>query len=150
MVSEGAGQGVLTLACLQDLSQARGRWGGAAEGFLSLFGTTVVGGTYGYGTVFELTPGANGTWTEAVLYSFCAGNNCPDGVGPSSSLIFDAAGNLYGTTAYGGASGVGCGGSGCGTVFELQPGSGGTWTESVLYSFCPTNDCTDGSIPFAT
>jgi type IV secretory pathway TraG/TraD family ATPase VirD4 len=42
MVSEGGGQGVLTLACLQDLSQARGRWGGAADGFLSLFGTTVV------------------------------------------------------------------------------------------------------------
>ncbi len=42
MVSEGAGQGLLTLACLQDLSQARGRWGGAADGFLSLFGTTVV------------------------------------------------------------------------------------------------------------
>ncbi|MHB8593258.1 MAG: TraM recognition domain-containing protein, partial [Acidimicrobiales bacterium] len=42
MVSEGGGQGVLTLACLQDLSQARARWGPAAEGFLSLFGTTVV------------------------------------------------------------------------------------------------------------
>ena len=42
MVSEGAGQGLLVLACLQDLSQARGRWGGAADGFLSLFGTTVV------------------------------------------------------------------------------------------------------------
>jgi hypothetical protein len=42
MVSEGGSQGVVTLACLQDLSQARGRWGGAAEGFLSLFGTTVV------------------------------------------------------------------------------------------------------------
>jgi type IV secretion system protein VirD4 len=42
MVSEGGGQGLVTLACLQDLSQARGRWGGAAEGFLSLFGTTVV------------------------------------------------------------------------------------------------------------
>ena len=42
MVSEGGGQGLLTLACLQDLSQARGRWGSAAEGFLSLFGTTVV------------------------------------------------------------------------------------------------------------
>ncbi len=42
MVSEGAGQGLLTLACLQDLSQARARWGGAAEGFFSLFGTTVV------------------------------------------------------------------------------------------------------------
>jgi len=42
MVSEGGGQGVLTLACLQDLSQARGRWGAAADGFLSLFGTTIV------------------------------------------------------------------------------------------------------------
>ncbi|MGH9047858.1 MAG: type IV secretory system conjugative DNA transfer family protein [Acidimicrobiales bacterium] len=42
IVSEGAGQGLLTLACLQDLSQARGRWGSQAEGFISLFGTTVV------------------------------------------------------------------------------------------------------------
>ena len=42
MVSEGAGQGLLVLACLQDLSQARVRWGSAADGFLSLFGTTVV------------------------------------------------------------------------------------------------------------
>lgn len=42
MVSEGGGQGLLTLACLQDLSQARARWGQAADGFLSLFGTTVV------------------------------------------------------------------------------------------------------------
>jgi type IV secretory pathway TraG/TraD family ATPase VirD4 len=42
MVSEGAGQGLLVLACLQDLSQARARWGRAADGFLSLFGTTVV------------------------------------------------------------------------------------------------------------
>lgn len=42
LVSEGGGQGVLTMACLQDLSQARVRWGAAADGFLSLFGTTVV------------------------------------------------------------------------------------------------------------
>jgi type IV secretion system protein VirD4 len=42
MVSEGGGQGVLTLACLQDLSQARARWGNRADGFMSLFGTTVV------------------------------------------------------------------------------------------------------------
>jgi type IV secretion system protein VirD4 len=42
MLSEGAGQGLLVLACLQDLSQARGRWGSAADGFLTLFGTTVV------------------------------------------------------------------------------------------------------------
>jgi type IV secretory pathway TraG/TraD family ATPase VirD4 len=42
MVSEGAGQGLLVLACLQDLSQARARWGAEASGFVSLFGTTVV------------------------------------------------------------------------------------------------------------
>jgi type IV secretory pathway TraG/TraD family ATPase VirD4 len=42
LLSEGAGQGLLVLACLQDLSQARGRWGSAADGFLTLFGTTVV------------------------------------------------------------------------------------------------------------
>ena len=42
VVSEGGGQGVLTMACLQDLSQARARWGGAADGFVSLFATTVV------------------------------------------------------------------------------------------------------------
>jgi len=42
IVSEGAGQGLVTLACLQDLSQARSRWGSEAEGFLSLFGTTLV------------------------------------------------------------------------------------------------------------
>jgi len=47
LVSEGGGQGLLTLACLQDLSQARSRWGSAAEGFLSLFGTTVVLGGIG-------------------------------------------------------------------------------------------------------
>ena len=42
MVSEGGGQGLLTLACLQDLSQARARWGVAADGFFSLFGSKVV------------------------------------------------------------------------------------------------------------
>ena len=42
LLSEGAGQGLLVMACLQDLSQARGRWGSAADGFLTLFGTTVV------------------------------------------------------------------------------------------------------------
>ena len=42
VVSEGGGQGVVTMACLQDLSQARARWGSAADGFVSLFATTVV------------------------------------------------------------------------------------------------------------
>ena len=80
--------------------------------------------------------------TEKVLYSFCpAGNNCTDGDLPIAGLIFDAAGNLYGTTAEGGAYGYG-------TVFQLQPGAGGTWTENVLYSFCPGAwPCTDGAYP---
>jgi len=101
----------------------------------NLYGTTGEGGggcaESGCGTVFELTPVAGGGWTETVIYSFRGGK---DGEGPSSGLIFDAAGNLYGTTGEGG--GGGCdGGYGCGTVFELMPVSGGGWTESVLYSF---------------
>jgi uncharacterized repeat protein (TIGR03803 family) len=49
--------------------------------------------------------------------------------------MFDAAGNLYGTTTRGGSSGTGCGGSGCGSVFQLTPGTNGKWTEKVLHSF---------------
>jgi uncharacterized repeat protein (TIGR03803 family) len=103
----------------------------------NLYGTTVVGGTYGHGTVFELSPAAGGTWTEQVLYSF--NSNGTDGVLPAAGLIFDAAGNLYGTTSAGGSY------SG-GTVFELTPAAGGTWTEKVLYSF--GNDA-DGATPYA-
>ena len=50
------------------------------------------------GTVFKLTPNLNGTWTESTLYHFCSLTNCSDGANPLSVLIFDAAGNLYGTT----------------------------------------------------
>jgi uncharacterized repeat protein (TIGR03803 family) len=89
----------------------------------NLYGATSGGGTYGYGTVFELTPTAGGSWTEQVLYSF----NSTDGAGPSG-LIFDAAGNLYGATSGGGTYGIG-------TVFELMPAAGGGWTEQVLHSF---------------
>src|SRR5271166_461610 len=78
--------------------------------------------------------------TEKVLYSF---QGTPDGANPSyGSLIFDAAGNLYGTTAAGGAHGDG-------TVFELSPGAGGTWTETVLYNFCSASNCADGAGPYA-
>ena len=104
----------------------------------NLYGTTAIGGANNVGTVFELTPGSNGTWTETVLHSFQ--NNRQDGFGPQASPIFDAAGNLYGTTYDGGVNGVG-------TVFELAPGSNGTWTETVLYSF--QNDSQDGANPSA-
>ena len=96
----------------------------------NLYGTTSEGGA-GLGVVFQLKPGANGTWTEKVLHSFQG----PDGSEPQSELTLDTAGNLYGTTYYGGASGSGCGGFGCGTVFRLTPHANGQWSETVLYSF---------------
>ena len=113
----------------------------------NLYGTTPGGGTYGAGTVFKLTP-SGGDWTETVLYSFCPAQNCPDGAQPSSSLVFDSAGNLYGTAPQGGAYA----GSpvntyaGMGVVFELTPQQDGTWAETVLHSF---GSGTDGRAPMA-
>jgi uncharacterized repeat protein (TIGR03803 family) len=78
-----------------------------------LFGTTYNGGgSADAGTAFELTPGT--PWAETVLYSFCAQQSCADGNGSHAPLIMDAGGNLYGTTASGGAHGGG-------TAFELIP-----------------------------
>lgn len=94
----------------------------------NLFGTTTDGGsgscTGGCGTVFELKPAPDGTWTESVLYNFQGGN---DGAAPSAGLVFDRAGNLYGTTISGGPSLDG-------TVFQLTRSSG-SWTESVIHRF---------------
>src|ERR1039458_7834107 len=66
----------------------------------NLYGTTNNGGTYTYGTVFELTPVAGGGYTEKILHNF---TNGADGGNPQSGLILDGAGNLYGTTYVGGA-----------------------------------------------
>jgi uncharacterized repeat protein (TIGR03803 family) len=77
----------------------------------NLYGTTINGGAYSAGTVFEVTPKASGSWTEKLLHSFGKGN---DGASPYAGLIFDASGNLYGTTSKGGAYGGG-------TVFEVTP-----------------------------
>ena len=115
----------------------------------SLYGTTPNGGIYGYGTVFRLTPGKNNDWNQTVLYSFTGGG---DGASPFAGLIFDNAGNLYGTTVTGGTSEQGCQYSftenGCGVVFELSPVAHGTWTESVLHSF--TGSLNDGQTPIAS
>ena len=96
----------------------------------NLYGTTSVGGANGPGTVFEMTPNGDGTWTETVLYSF----NGTDGNYPQAGVGFDTNGNLYGTTTYGGTNSTACN-NGCGVVFQLQPGSNGTWTEKVLHNF---------------
>jgi uncharacterized repeat protein (TIGR03803 family) len=92
-----------------------------------LYGTTYDGGAYGWGCIFELTRNKDGNWTESILYSFTGGT---DGRGPEGALVFDAQGNLYGTTVFGGTPG--CGYEGCGTVFRLSPNSDGAWTETVL------------------
>jgi uncharacterized repeat protein (TIGR03803 family) len=94
------------------------------------YGTTVVGGTSNFGTVFKLTPHANGKWTETVLYSFLGE---ADGKNPYGGVTIDAKGDLYGTTVSGGREGI-CDGDGCGTVFKLTR-SGDSWTESTLYRF---------------
>jgi uncharacterized repeat protein (TIGR03803 family) len=101
----------------------------------------------GCGTVFELSPSGNRSWTEKVLYSF-AGRT--DGEWPRSNLIFDAAGNLYGTTSYGGTHSrcetSGGFAVGCGTVFELTPHANGAWAEKIIHNFGVD---IDGQIPYS-
>lgn len=87
--------------------------------------------------------------TEKVLFSF-GSNNSPSGSSPNGRLIFDAAGNLYGTTFYGGTgSSIYCsdGGTyGCGTAFELTPQQDGSWSETVIHNF---GNVGDGANPSA-
>jgi len=109
----------------------------------NIYGTTQYGGTHALGVVFELSPSASG-WTEKVLHNFCSAANCADGWLPSSRLIFDSAGNLYGTAPYGGPFG---GQRGGGVAFEMTKASNG-WKYSVLYSFCKSAQCADGDLPW--
>jgi uncharacterized repeat protein (TIGR03803 family) len=104
-----------------------------------LYGTTYYGGANNYGEVYELTK-SNGSWTESVIYSFTGSNN-GDGANPFAGLVFDTAGNLYGTTYNGGASNEG-------TVFELSK-SGSTWTETVLHAFSNISG-SDGTNPYSS
>lgn len=92
----------------------------------NLYGTTFLGGPNGGGAIFELSPSATGSWTKTALYSFSPGGT--NAFSPVTNLVFDAQGNLYGIAISGGANGLGA-------IFELSPGSNGTWTERTLYSF---------------
>ncbi|MGB6690337.1 MAG: chitobiase/beta-hexosaminidase C-terminal domain-containing protein [Terracidiphilus sp.] len=105
----------------------------------NIYGTTASGGKYTQGTVFELSPEANGTWTEKILYSFGTNGGENDGIDPKSTLVFDKSGNLYGVTLEGGANTRGM-------AFELSPQAEGTWTETDLHDFC-SGDCSDGAFP---
>lgn len=101
----------------------------------NLYGTTRQGGgsgcldKVGCGTVFQLTQSGSG-WTENIIYRF---QGSSDGAFPEAGVIFDSAGNLYGTTSTGGN--LSCdSGFGCGAVFELAH-SGNNWMFSSLYDF---------------
>lgn len=129
----------------------------------NLYGTTRLGGNSapfkcvisGCGTVFELSPNGDGTWTETVLYVFCShyvDSQCIDGAWPQGDLLLDGAGNLYGITNGGGKEPCSSQSIGCGTVFKLSKpqAPGAPWTEKILYSFCANplnNTCLDGDEP---
>lgn len=111
----------------------------------NLYGTTESGGMgcgTGCGVVFELSPLSGGNWSEIVLYTFCSLSGCADGESPLfGPLVQDAAGNLYGTTIFGGSY-RNCNGDGCGVVFKLDT----TGKETVLHSFTGGSD---GALPEA-
>jgi len=100
----------------------------------NIYGTSVLGGTFGGGTVFQLTPSGN-AWTHTVLYSFTGG---ADGGEPYKGVTLDALGNLYGTAVIGGTGGT-CPEQGCGVIYKLT-NSGGTWSQKVLYNFTGGDD----------
>ena len=101
----------------------------------------------GCGAVFELAPQVDGSWTETTIHVFQP--NSSDGVIPSSGVVLDAAGDVYGMTLWGGTGA--CRGRafagipGCGTIYELKPGSRGSWTETILYDF--DRGCGSGVYP---
>ena len=107
----------------------------------NLYGTSVQGGIYGGGTVFQLAPSGSG-WTHTVLYNFTGG---ADGGEPYKGVTLDAHGNLYGTAVTGG--GGSCEG-GCGVVYKLD-NSGGVWSQRVIHEFTGGNDGSGPGSPVA-
>jgi uncharacterized repeat protein (TIGR03803 family) len=140
--------GAHSAGTIYEVAHVRGQWrekivyaftGGADGGVGSLgpllldatgnlYGVTEIGGAHSGGTVFKASR-SGGKWNLTTLYAF-AGK--PDLASPYGGVIGDAKGNLYGTTYYGGAAGVG-------GVFQLSPARGG-WTEHVMYAFKGGND----------
>lgn len=97
----------------------------------NIYGAACEGGAHNDGTVFKLTPGTNGRYTQTVLYSFSGS----DGACPAGGVMLDSAGNIYGTASTGGNKSSTCfQTSGCGLVFELTP-NGSTWKQQILYKF---------------
>jgi uncharacterized repeat protein (TIGR03803 family) len=120
-----------TLEAFKGTPQAGFPYGGViADSKGNLYGTTYYAGANGVGSVFKLTK-SKGTFAESVLYSFSLGSG---GNSPTSTLMFDAKGNLYGTASAGGDS------NDDGVVFKLTPKSGGKWAESTVHRFGKGSD----------
>jgi uncharacterized repeat protein (TIGR03803 family) len=107
--------------------------------FGNLYGTAQIGGLYAEGVAFEMTPTGGGVWAQNVIYNFPGGGtfNSSAGYYPSSALIFDTAGNLYGVAGQGGAHNGG-------VVFKLVPAGDGRWRYNVLFNFGASRD---GTVP---
>ena len=97
----------------------------------NLYGTTALGGTEGYGTVYQLSPSSDGTWTERDIVDFPS--SCSPACKPESGIIMDSAGNIFGTTPYS-----------AGIAYEVSPNGDGTWTLTDLHNF---GSGTDGADP---
>ena len=99
----------------------------------NLYGATGLGGiafpNAGDGTVYQLSQGLGGYWTETVIYTF---TGLLDGADPMAGVLLDSSGSLYGLTIAGGTTTENFGG---GTLFKLTPNSGGQWSENTIYSF---------------
>jgi hypothetical protein len=112
------------------------------DGTGNFYGTAKTGGLYPIrtnpccGTVFELSPSSNGTWSLTVIYDF---QGLADGTYPFGTMIIDKQGNLYGTTdVYALAISA--------TVFELTKNSNGTWSEKTIYSFTNSDGNPNGDL----
>jgi uncharacterized repeat protein (TIGR03803 family) len=107
----------------------------------NLYGTTLGGGDHSRGTVFELAPNADKSrWKHKLLYSFCFQSDCKDGQLPTTPVIIDSSGALFGTTSAGGKHNSG-------VAFRLKK-KAGVWSLKVLYTFCKGGvPCADGDIP---
>jgi hypothetical protein len=106
----------------------------------NIFGTTFVGGANGDGVVFELVPDGS-HWDYQKLHDFCADANCADGRMPTGSLVLGGDGSVYGVANEGGHNNDG-------VVFALKPNKNHTaYDYDVIYTFCPSNTCSDGFSP---
>ncbi|HEY3638488.1 MAG TPA: choice-of-anchor tandem repeat GloVer-containing protein [Rhizomicrobium sp.] len=136
--SKGGGWTESVIYSFQGGNDGDGPQGGLVEDSSgNLYGTTSFGGASthcptGCGTVFQLSPSGNGSWTNKVIYFFKPPLHGGDGAYPASNLMMDGQGNLWGTTPQGGSKS--CGG-GCGAVFELAKTGKNSWAETTPFRF---------------